>query len=313
MARHRPFRFAVQGRSAASRDDWLTKAGRVEELGYDTLSVPDHLVGNPNRLSTVTALAAAAAVTTTLRLGSFVFANDFRHPAVLAQEAASLDRLSDGRLELGIGAGWMRAEYEAAGIPFDPAPVRIARLAEAIGVIKALFAGGAVTVDGDHYRLSDLALAPTPVQRPHPPILVGGGGRRILEVSARHADIVGLDPRSRPDGTLDEATVTARATAQKMEWIREAAGPRFDALEINVFVYAVEETGDPTAVADRLAADFGLPAAEVLASPHTLIGSIDQMVDRLQERRDTFGISYVTVGEDLMDPLAPVVARLRGQ
>ncbi len=312
MARQRPFRFAVQGRGAGSPDAWLTKTRRVEDLGYDTFSVPDHLVGNPDRLGAVTALAAAAVATTTLRLGSFVFANDFRHPAVLAQEAASLDRLSGGRLELGIGAGWMRAEYSAAGIPFDPAPVRIARLAEAIGLLKALFAGEPVSVHGDHYRVTDLTIAPLPVQRPHPPILVGGGGRRILQVAARHADIVGLGPRSRPDGTLDEATITATATAQKLGWIRDAAGPRFDELEINVFVYAVEVTDDPAGVADRLAAEFGLPAAEVLASPHALIGSIDQIVDRLHERRDDLGISYVTVGEDLMDALAPVVARLRG-
>jgi probable F420-dependent oxidoreductase len=305
----RPFRFAVQVRGAATGAEWREKARRAEALGFDLLSVADHF---GHGLGAVASLAATAAATTTLRLGSYVVANDFRHPAVLAKEAATIDLLSEGRLELGIGAGWLRAEYEAAGIPFDPPAVRVARLEEAIRLVKRLFADGPTTFVGEHYRVTELDLAPTPAQRPHPPILVGGGGRRLLEVAGRHADIVGLAPAARGDGTLDPAGISAAATERKLGWLYEAAGPRFDALELNVFVYAVETTGDERAAAERLAAEFDLPAPELLASPHALFGSVDGMVATLRDRRDRFGISSITVVEDLMDAIAPVVNRLSG-
>ena len=310
MTARRGFRFAVQGRGAASGADWLATARRAEALGYDVVSVPDHLVGG---LGPIAALAAAAAATTRIRLGGFVFANDYRHPAMLAKEAATIDLLSGGRLELGIGAGWMRSEYEAAGFPFDPPPVRLARLEESIHLLTLLFADEPTTFAGEHYRVTDLALVPKPVQRPRPPILVGGGGRRLLELAARQADIVGLAPASRDDGTLDPASITAAATARKAAWVREAAGSRFDALELNVYVYAVEATEDRQAAAQRLADAFALSADEVIASPHALIGSVQGMVEELRERREWYGISHVTVGEDLMDALAPVVARLAGR
>jgi len=305
----RPFRFAVQVCGAATGAEWRDKARRVEALGFDLLSVADHF---GHGLGAVAALTAAAAATTTLRLGSYVVANDFRHPAVLAKEAATLDLLSDGRLELGIGAGWMRAEYEAAGIPFDPPAVRVARLEEAIRLVELLWADGPTTFVGEHYRTTGLDLGPTPIQRPHPPILVGGGGRRLLEVAGRQADIVGLAPAARGDGSLDPTTVTAAATERKLGWLREAAGPRFEALELNVFVYAVETTGDERATAERLAAEFELSAPELLASPHALFGSVDGMIATLRKRRDRFGISSITVVEDLMDAIAPVVAELAG-
>ena len=161
--------------------------------------------------------------------------------------------------------------------------------------------------------MTDLALVPKPVQRPRPPILVGGGGRRLLELAARQADIVGLAPASRDDGTLDPASITAAATARKAAWVREAAGSRFDALELNVYVYAVEATDDRQAAAQRLADAFDLSTDEVIASPHALIGSVEGMVEELRARRERYGISHVTVGEDLMDALAPVVARLAGR
>jgi probable F420-dependent oxidoreductase len=307
MTHPRPFRFAVQARGAASGAEWLDKARKAEAQGYDVLSLFDHFAGGLGALS---ALAAAATVTTRLRLGTFVLANDFRHPALLAKDAATVDLLSEGRLELGVGAGWMRPEYDATGIPFDPAPTRIARLDEAIRLLKLLFGDEPATFAGDHYRVSDLTISPKPVQRPHPPLLVGGGGRRILELAAHQADIVAFGPQSRPDGTLDEATVTAAATARKADWVRQAVGEGFSALELNVFVYAVEVTDDRHAAAERLAADFKLPAADLLASPHTLIGSVEAMVEDLHARREQYGLTYVTVGEHLADALAPVVARL---
>lgn len=305
----RPFRFGAQGRTTCDRGEWLAKARRAEELGYATFVVPDHFVRG---LGPIAALAAAAVATSSIRLGGFVFAADYRHPVLLAQEAATIDLLSRGRFELGIGAGWLRSEYEAAGIPFDPPADRVARLEEAVRLLKRLWTEDAVTAEGAHYRLSELTVSPRPVQRPHPPILIGGGGRRVLEVAAREADIVGLAPRSRADGTLDPLDITAAVTERKIGWLR-AAGPRFDALEINVFVYAVEITDDPAAAADRLAADFGIPAAEAVTSPHILIGSLDGIVEELHARRERYGLSYVTVPEDLMDALAPVVARLAGR
>lgn len=307
-----PFRFAVQVSGAASATEWRDKARRVEALGYDRLLVSDHF---ERGLAALPALAAAAAATDQLRVGSYVLANDFRHPVLLAKEAATLDLLSDGRFELGLGAGWLRAEYDAAGVPFDAAPTRIARLEEALRLLKRLFAGGPVSFTGDHYRTTALELAPAPVQRPHPPILVGGGGRRLLEVAARQADIVALGPRALPSGTLDPASISAAATAEKVAWIRAEADARARAhdLELNVFVYALELTDAPPATAERLAADFALPAPEVAGSPHVLIGSLDGLADQLQERRERYGISLVTVTEELMERGAPLVARLAGR
>ena len=304
----RPFRFTAQCRGAASGIEWRAKAIRIEALGFDALAVADHF---GHGLGAVAALAAAAAATTTLRVRTYVAANDFRHPVVFAKEAATIDLLSDGRLDLGLGAGWMRGEYEAAGLPFDPPAVRVARLEESIRLVKLLCADGPATFSGEHYDVTDLALAPKPVQCPHPPLLVGGG-RRVLEVAARHADTVGLAPTARDDGTLDPASIGAARTERKLRWLREAAGPRFHALELDVFVYAIMVTDDAPATADRLAADFALPGPDVLASPHALIGTPDGIVATLQERRERYGISSVTVGEDLVDAIAPIVARLAG-
>ena len=283
---------------------------RVEALGFDRFLVADHFAGG---LGAVAALAAAAMATERLRLGTYVVANDFRHPVNLAKEAATIDYLSNGRFDLGIGAGWMRAEYEAAGLPFDSAGTRIARLDEAIRLLKLLFGDEPASFIGEHYQVSGLDIQPKPVQRPHPPLLVGGGGQRVLEVAARHADIVAFGPQSRRDGTLDPASATAAATARKVAWVREAAGPRLADLELNIFVYAVEITADRQAAAERLARDFDLPAADLLTSPHLLLGSLDGMVDELHARRERYGISSITILEDLIEPFAPIVARLSGQ
>jgi probable F420-dependent oxidoreductase len=305
----RPFRFGVQGRAAESAAAWRARARRAEDLGYDTFLVPDHF---PRGLGPIAALMAAADATTTLRVGTFVFDNDFRHPVVLAKEVTTLDLLSGGRFELGIGAGWFRAEYEAAGLPFAPASERIARLEESLRVLKALFGEGPVTFAGAHYTLTAMNMATKPVQRPHPPILVGGGARRILSLAAREADIVGLGPRSRADGTTDAGSISRAATEQKLAWVREAAGARLDALELNVFVYEVAETDDRAAVAAAFA-ENEIPVETVLDSPHTLIGSLDSMVEDLERRREEYGLSYIVVPEDKMEPLAPIIARLKGR
>lgn len=303
----RPFRFGVQLRGANTGREWREKCRRVEALGYDTLLVADHF---PRGLGPFAALATAAAVTDRVRVGAFVFANDFRHPAVLAKEAATLDHLSDGRLEVGIGAGWLRSEYEATGIPFDRAGIRIGRLAEAIPLIKRLWTEDNVTTQGSFYQATDLSIVPRPVQAPHPPLLVGGGGQRILSLAARHADIVALNPRATPEGTPDHRDITARITTQKLTWVRDAAGERFPDLELNIVVLRVVLTDNREAAAHQLAQELHLTPGEVLESPHMLLGTVDGMAETLRRRRRLYGISYIAVTEDGLEPFALVMERL---
>ena len=310
MATRRPFRFGVQAFNAGSRDEWVAKACRAESLGYATFLIPDHFGG---QFAPVAALAVAAEATTALRVGAFVFDNDFRHPVVLAKEVATLDLLSGGRFELGLGAGWKRPEYEWAGIPFDPPGVRIDRLAEAVRVLKGLFAEGPLTFAGRHYTIAGLDGLPKPLQRPHPPITIGGGGRRILSLAAREADTVSLNPRALPDGTLDQTDTSAAAVARKIDWVRAAAGERFDRLELNIGVTGVAITDDRRGAAQEFAARSGGDEERALDSPFMLIGSVEQIVEDLQARRERYGVSYITAPERLMETLAPVVARLAGK
>jgi probable F420-dependent oxidoreductase len=310
MPAPRPFRFGVQASAATSRAEWVEIARRAEDLGYAVLTVADHL---DDQFATTPALMAAADATTTLRIGSLVYANDYHHPAVLAKEAATLDVLSDGRLELGLGAGWMREDYDGAGIPFDPPATRIARLGEAVTVIKALLSDEPCAFDGEHYAVH-LAGTPTPVQRPHPPILIGGGGRSILTLAAREADIIGLNIDLR-SGRIDESagpTATAEATDEKIRWIRDAAGDRFDDIELQVRIHLALVTDDLPAVAEALAPAFGLTPEQGLDTPHALAGSVDQIVETCLARRERFGISAIGLSLDVMDAMAPVVARLAG-
>jgi probable F420-dependent oxidoreductase len=304
-----PFRFAVTAPTIESGSGWIERARRVEQLGYSTLAVPDHF---RNRLSCVPALAAAALATTRLRVGSLVFCNDFRHPVVLAREAATIDALSGGRLELGLGAGWLREEYEQAGIRYDAAGTRIARLAEAVTIIKGLLGGERVTFSGRHYSTADLEGWAT-TQRPHPPLLIGGGGRRTLTLAAREASIVGFVPRARADGGgLDRADFGDAALLQKIEWVRAAAGPRFDSLELHTLIQAVTVSDQRTAAADRLASRFGVARDLVLETPYVLLGTIDEICETVRRRRERYGISYLTVFERDAEAFAPVVARLTG-
>lgn len=305
----RPFRFGVQMRGQPDAAAWVADAARFEGLGFSVVTMSDHPA---HGLAAVPLLAATAGATSTIRLGTFVLANDFRHPIVLAQETATLDQLAAGRFELGIGAGWDRAEYEAIGIPLDRPAVRIDRLRDATLLLKRLLAGETVAGPGAHYQTTGFTLPVAPIQRPHPPILIGGGGRRVLELAATEADIVGLAPRSLPDGTLEPASISEAATVRKIDWIRAAAGDRWPELELNIYVYAVEVTEDRVGASERLSEAFALPAADVLASPHTLIGSEDEIVAQLQERRARWGISYITVSSPLAEAIAPIAARLAG-
>ena len=311
MAHPRTFRFGVQLSTASSGEDWAALARKAEDLGYSTLFLPDHFGG---QLAPVPAMMAAADATTELRVGCLVFDNDYKHPVVLAKEVATLDVLSGGRVELGIGAGWMNSDYEQSGIQHDPAGVRIDRMEEGIAVLKGLFADGAHSFDGKHYTITGLDGQPKPVQRPHPPFLVGGGAKRVLSIAGREADIVGINP-SIVSGNVDAAAAqsgAAEVTDQKLQWVRDAAGARYDDLELNMLIFATILTEDRAGTFEQMAPLFGLDPSAMDDYPHALIGSVESICDDLQRRRDRWDVSYIVVQGDAMDAIAPVVAKLAG-
>ncbi len=311
----RPFRFIAEAVAAADGKRLAETARRAESIGYDGLVFTDHLL---DQLAPIPAMATAAAATERLRVGTFVLNNDLRHPAVLAQDLASIDVLSAGRLDIGIGAGWNEPEYRAIGLPFEPVGTRVSRLTEAIAVLKGAFAGEPFTFSGDHYAVDGLEGRPLPVQSPHPPFLIGGGGRRILTLAAREADTVGLAPRILATGRTDPRSLTIDATAEKIAWVREAAGARFDALELNAYpsvspvIVTDHARAEVARLASRLSERTGIAVAEdeLLASPHIFIGSIDGLTAKVRDLRDRLGISSFMLGG--VDELAPVVERLAG-
>ncbi|HXC79860.1 MAG TPA: TIGR03621 family F420-dependent LLM class oxidoreductase [Candidatus Acidoferrum sp.] len=311
MTQPRPFRFGVQEHRAPSAALWKEKAREVESLGYAALYLPDHFT---DQVGPIAALMAAANATKTLRVGSLVFDNDYRHPVVLAKEAATLDLLSDGRFDLGLGAGWMASDYEEAGIPFDSAGTRISRMEEALKVIKGLFTGEPFTFAGEHYRVTGIAGSPRPVQQPHPPILLGGGGRRMLRLAAREADIVNVNFDLR-EGAVNRNLVRtglAEATDEKLGWIRDAAGERMDSIELSVTIFLANINDDRESVASAMAGGVGVEPKDILDMPHFLIGTVEDVVEDLQRRRERYGISYVIVPGEAAEAFAPVVARLAG-
>ncbi len=263
-------------------------------------------------------MATVAAATSTIRVSAFVTNNDLRHPAVLAQDIASIDVLSGGRVDLAIGAGWNKSEYDAIGISFDPVSVRQARLAESITVLKGLFTGAPFSFAGEHYAITDYTAAPLPVQRPHPPFFIGGGGRRTLTLAGREADIVGLAPRIRANATLDAASLTLAATREKIGWVRDAARERFESLEFNIYpsgwpvVVTDDLRGEVRRVIDGLRSRTGveLTEDEVIESPHLFIGSINRLVEKFLQLREELGISSILLGD--VGELEPVLARLSG-
>ncbi len=298
-------------RGAGSKAEWVARARRAEALGYSTLVMPDHLIGT--RMAVAPALVMAAEVTSRLRLGSLVFDNDFRHPAVLAQEIGTIDVLTSGRFELGIGAGWMRDEYDKTGIPFDGGGTRVDRMAEALVIIKGLFGPGPVTFQGRYYTITDLEGACKPVQRPHPPILIGGGGKRLLSIAATQADIISIMPRAKLDGSgLEDGDASAAAFEQKLRLVRDVAGSRFDQLELNTLVQDVIVTADARGAAATLTGDWGMSVQDLLESPLLLIGTKEEIRQKLRVMRDRLRISYVTVFEKNMEAMAPVIEPLLG-
>lgn len=314
MKKPHPFRFGVTGNGTSTREAWLALARKVEAQGYATLLMSDHL---HNQLSPVAALAAAAAATTTLRVGSYLFANDFRHPVFLAQEAATLDLLSSGRFELGLGSGYLLADYEKSGIAFAPPGVRIARMAEAVQVIKGYFSDQPFTYVGAHYQVKELNGLPKPMQKPRPPLMIGGGAQRILTIAAREADIVGINFQSTRAGWADFSSIRPEAIDQRIQWVREAAGERFADLELNNFAFIAAVTDQRRQVVQQSLQRFGeviddADSDEWLASPMVLVGTVEQIIQDLQMRRERFGISYIVLRGNMADAFAPVVERLAG-
>jgi probable F420-dependent oxidoreductase len=296
----RPFRFGVVAAQARSGEEWAEKARRVESMGYATLLTPD---GLQYTLAPLPALTAAAMVTRTLRVGTYVIANDYRNPVLLAKEVATVDVLSGGRFELGLGVGRPAAaeDNRMLGIPFDSGAVRVARLAESLALLKALLSGQPATATGSHYAVANAEISPRPVQQPRPPILVAAGQRKLLELAGREADIIALGiPPSEPEAGV----------AERIAWIREAAGSRFDQLELNLNLMAVGQQ-----VPRYIASQMGLTAESLARSGAlaALTGTTDEMVETLQRRREKLGISYLVVGDELMEGLAPVVERLAGR
>jgi probable F420-dependent oxidoreductase len=321
----RPFRFACQAYKATSRKEWVELARRVEAQGFSALHVADHYIGpgpaleptghGVQTLAAIPAMAVAAEVTTTLRVGSRLFCVGYHQPVVLAKEAATLDLLSEGRLELGLGAGWLDREYTAMGIPFPSAPDRIELLSEAVDLISQCFAGGPVDLAGRQVRASGFTAVPTPVQSPRPPIMIGGGGRRVLTLAGQKADIVSINFNN-ASGTVGAASArssTAEQTAAKIDWIRAGAGERFDQLELEIGAYFVAIKGGSGLTAVDLGNRLHLAPEQLTEFPHALVGSVEEICETLQRRREEYGISYITVGDAVADLFAPVVERLAGQ
>lgn len=319
----KPFRFGVQSFNAETGADWATQAQNAERLGYSAFHLADHLLGpgpalektnHPvQNLAAIPAMAYAAAVTERIHIGCRVFCIDYHNPVVLVKSAMTIDMLSSGRLEFGLGAGWLQEEYAAVGLTFDPPKTRIDRLADVIEGVKAYQSEGHANVANGTLAWRDFDGLPKPVSKP--PIMVGGGSPRVLRLAGREADIVSLNFNNRagvigPDGVQ---TSTEDETRRKLGWIKEGAGERFDDLEIEIGAYFTMVMDDPSPVLAGFAQMFGLPEDEMARHPHALFGGVDAICDELERRRELFGISYFTIGADVMEAFAPVVDRLAGK
>ena len=314
VAHPRRFRFGVEMMAPFEGMSWVDTAREIEALGYSTLFVPDHF---HEGFGPLTAMATAAVATTTLHVAPMVFACDFRHPAVLSRELASIDLMSQGRLEVGLGAGYQETDYVPTGIPMDAPGVRVSRLIEHTTVLRGLFGPEPLTFEGEHYRITGLDGTPKPHRPGGPPILIAGGGKRLLTFAARAADIIGVNP-SLPSATLRATAGRDALTGpidEKFEWIRAAAGDRFDSLEFNAWMGAAVITAtaaDAEAVATKMFAGFGAAPEDVLASPIVMVGTEDQITERLHQRRDRWGYSYFVLPYAKARQFAPLVQRLTG-
>ena len=308
---HRGFRFGVQVSKETSAKGWAELARRTEAAGYEVLTMPDHFT---DQLAPIPALMAAASATTTLRVGALVFDNDYKHPVVLAKELATIDLLSDGRLDIGLGAGWMISDYEEAGMPYDSPKVRIDRFIEGVAVIRGAMAEGSFSFSGDHYTITNYNGQPKPIQA-RPPLLIGGGGKRVLTYAAREADIIGINGTMTAGVVGPEAlsTMTAESVDEKVAIVAAAGEHRINDIEMNIRTFFVKVTNDRAATVDGISSMFGVSKDMIDASPFALIGSVEECIEQLLERRERWGFSYTIVGAENIDECAPIVAALRGK
>jgi probable F420-dependent oxidoreductase len=306
-----PFRFGVQLSKAPTGRAWRDLARRVESLGYSTLFIPDHF---DDQLAPIAALTSAAEATETLHVGSLVFDNDYRHPLVLAKEMATLDLLSEGRVEVGLGAGWQRSDYDQSGIAYDPPAVRVARLQESVAIMKALWQQDNVTFEGDHYRIAGARGLPRPHTKPHPPIIIGGGSPKVLALAAAEADIIGINPSLVAGHIGPDITAQLRIEQyrKRLDWVREAAGERFGKLELQCLTFIVNVGQPRDEVLERIAPLLSLAPAEAAKVPLALVGTVEEIVETLLGRRVELGLSYWVVHEPELDAFAEVVAALAG-
>lgn len=309
MASKRPFKFGAKATKAGSGKEWADIARQAEDLGYVSLQIDDHF---GNQLSPIPACMAAAAATSTLKVGTLVAGNDFRNPVVLAKEAATIDMLSDGRFVLGIGAGWLKGDYAMAGIHQDDASTRIDRLSEAVDIFRGVWSAEAFSYSGQHYQIAEITGYPKPVS--DIPVLIGGGGRQVLSLAAQKADIVGVNPKivGRAINPQSMATAAADVVDEKLSWVREAAGDRYEQIELQLQVFVTVVTDDPMPVAEKLAPAFGLPPEVVLSAPYFQIGPLEKIKDDLVELRDRWDISYIAFQQDATQAVAPLVSELAG-
>lgn len=318
----KPFRFGVQAYSADSPDEWRELAKKVETFGFSCFHLADHYIGDGpaltaanhplQNLAAIPALAVAAEATESIRVGCRVFCCDYHQPAVLAKEVATIDWFSGGRLELGLGAGWVESEYDAMGIPMERPGIRIDRMTETLDLIRQHYSGDQIELAGAHVQASGFSGAPTTGGMP--PIMIGGGSQRILGIAGREADIVSINfdnsagkigPKGVGSGTID-------GTAQKIEWIQAGAGERFDDLEIEIAAYFTVVTDHTEIVQEEFAKLFGLEASEIANHPHCLIGPVGELIEKIQQRREELGINYVTFSGAVIDDVAPIIDALSG-
>ena len=322
----RPFRFAVQAFSSTSRQAWVDLARQVEDSGYSTLHVADHLLGPGSKiegtghrvqtLALIPALTAAAMATSTLRIGSRMACVSYHLPTVLTKEMASIDVLSEGRLEIGLGAGWLVNEYEGMGIPFEPAGVRIGQLRETAEFMRMAYADEAeVEYRGEYIQSYGYHAVPPTVQRPRPPLMIGGGAPKVLGLAGELADIVSVNFNN-SSGVVGAGSITSSTedeTAKKIQWIKDGAGERFERIELETATYFISVEGRSEITPEQVMARTGMDHATLKRFPHAAVGSVDEICEELVRRREEFGFSYITVGDAHMDAFMPIVERLAGK
>jgi probable F420-dependent oxidoreductase len=321
----KPFRFGLQAYAPNSGKEWRELARKAESSGFSSFHLADHIIGPGPALTAtghpvqtvaaIPAMAVAAEATSTIKVGCRVLCVDYRNPVMLAKEVATLDFFSEGRLELGLGAGWLQGEYEAIGVPFDRAGVRIDRFEEVIALLRASFAEGELNIDTPHVHAVGFEAVPKPFTKSGPPIMIGGGAKRILTIAGREADIVSLNFNNSSGklGADGIGSSNAELTDQKIQWIKDGAGARFDQIEIEIAAYFTIVTPDGAGTRAKMAPMFGMTPEVFAEHPNALIGSVDEICDRIVERRERFGISYVSFGASVIDAVIPVVERLAGK